>query len=53
MEAITKRILDDLVAVTDPRWMVVEGRFNPRGGTRLWPKASYFAADSLGSEQDR
>lgn len=45
MEAITKKICEDLVAAMDPLWIVVEGRFNPRGGTRLWPKAAYVAAD--------
>jgi 7-cyano-7-deazaguanine reductase len=27
----TNRILDDLVALLDPRWMEVRGDFNPRG----------------------
>ena len=31
-EAVTNQILDDLVAVTDPKWMVVEGDFYVRGG---------------------
>ena len=31
-EAVTNRILDDLVAATDPLWMVVEGDFYVRGG---------------------
>lgn len=31
-EAVTNRILDDLVAAAQPRRMVVEGRFNVRGG---------------------
>ncbi len=31
-EAVTNRILDDLVAVTRPRSMTVEGRFGVRGG---------------------
>jgi 7-cyano-7-deazaguanine reductase len=31
-EAVTNRILNDLVAATDPRRMTVEGRFNVRGG---------------------
>jgi 7-cyano-7-deazaguanine reductase len=30
-EAATNRILDDLVALVDPRWMEVRGDFNPRG----------------------
>ena len=31
-EDVTNRILDDLVAVTDPTWMWVEGDFYVRGG---------------------
>lgn len=33
-EAVTNRILDDLVALTDPRSMEVEGDFYVRGGIR-------------------
>ena len=33
-EAVTNRILDDLVALTDPRSMEVEGDFLVRGGIR-------------------
>jgi 7-cyano-7-deazaguanine reductase len=31
-EHVTNTILDDLVAVTKPRWMKVEAAFNARGG---------------------
>jgi 7-cyano-7-deazaguanine reductase len=31
-EAVTNRILSDLVAATKPRWMEVRGEFNVRGG---------------------
>jgi len=31
-EAVTNRILDDLVRVTQPRWMRLEAKFNVRGG---------------------
>lgn len=31
-EAVTNRILDDLVRAASPRWMRVTGRFNVRGG---------------------
>ena len=31
-EAVTNRILDDLVRATRPRWMRLEGRFSVRGG---------------------
>lgn len=33
-EAVTNQILDDLVAVCDPRRMTVTGDFTPRGGIR-------------------
>ena len=31
-EAVTNRILDDLVRATRPRWMRLEAKFNVRGG---------------------
>jgi len=31
-EAVTNRLLDELVASCSPRWMRVTGRFNVRGG---------------------
>ncbi|MEK6793193.1 MAG: preQ(1) synthase [Spirochaetota bacterium] len=31
-EAVTNRILDDLVRALQPKWMEIEGRFNRRGG---------------------
>ena len=31
-EAVTNRILDDLVQATRPRWMRLEAKFNVRGG---------------------
>jgi len=31
-EAVTNRLLDELVASCNPRWMRVTGRFNVRGG---------------------
>jgi 7-cyano-7-deazaguanine reductase len=33
-EAVTNIILDDLVAVTQPRWMKITADFTPRGGIR-------------------
>ena len=33
-ERVTNMILDDLVAVTSPRWMKIEAAFTPRGGIR-------------------
>lgn len=48
-EAVTNQILDDLVAVTQPHWMVVEGDFMVRGGITTVVEARYDAADG-GSE---
>lgn len=31
-EDVTNRIMDDLVAVTDPRWIELRADFTPRGG---------------------
>lgn len=33
-ENVTNTILDDLVAVTQPRWMKISADFTPRGGIR-------------------
>ena len=33
-ENVTNLILDDLVAVTEPRWMRIVADFTPRGGIR-------------------
>ena len=33
-EAVTNTILDDLVAVTQPRWLTIVAAFTPRGGIR-------------------
>lgn len=33
-ESVTNQILDDLVAVTQPRWMKLVAEFTPRGGIR-------------------
>jgi 7-cyano-7-deazaguanine reductase len=40
-EAITNRILDDLVAATRPREAVVTAQFSPRGGISLTVRAEY------------
>jgi 7-cyano-7-deazaguanine reductase len=33
-ESVTNTILDDLVAVTQPRWMEIIAAYTPRGGIR-------------------
>ncbi len=40
-EDVTNRILDDLVAVTSPRRMQIEGDFFVRGGIRTVVRAEY------------
>jgi len=40
-EAVTNRILDDLVAALKPRKLVVSGDFNVRGGIRTVVKVEY------------
>ena len=41
METITNKILNDLVAVCNPRYMLVHGKFNARGGTFINIEAIY------------
>lgn len=43
-EAVTNRILDDLVAATRPRRMTVVGEFYVRGGIRTTVRATYDGA---------
>lgn len=42
-EAVTNQILDDLVCSVNPKWMLVEGDFNIRGGIHTIVKAEYGA----------
>lgn len=42
-ERVTNTILDDLVAVTQPRWMRIEAAFTPRGGIRTTVVVEYPA----------
>jgi 7-cyano-7-deazaguanine reductase len=44
-EAVTNRILDDLVAATKPRWMNVVGDFMVRGGIHTVVECAYMAED--------
>ncbi len=46
-EAVTNRILDDLAAVTKPRYMKLTAKFNVRGGITSVVVAEYFKEDSL------
>lgn len=40
-EDVTNLILDDLAAVTEPRWMKLTADFTPRGGIRTTVRAEY------------
>ena len=40
-EAVTNRVLDDLVVAVAPRWMEVRGDFNVRGGIRTVVTATH------------
>ena len=40
-ESCVNRICNDLVTLLDPQWLIVEGRFTPRGGIPFWPVAVY------------
>ena len=42
-EHITNTILNDLTAVLEPRWMVIEAAFNARGGMTETVTAEYNA----------
>ncbi len=45
-EAVVNRILDDLCAACEPKWMRVTGRFNVRGGIRSEVVAEHGAKPS-------
>ncbi len=40
-EAVVNKILDDLVACIQPRWMEVVGDFNPRGNVKTMVRTEY------------
>ncbi len=40
-ENVTNKILDDLVHVTQPRWMEIVAEFTPRGGIRTTVTTRY------------
>jgi 7-cyano-7-deazaguanine reductase len=46
-EHATNRILDDLVAETDPRWMRLKAAFTPRGGISTTVTAQYGVIRSV------
>ncbi len=46
-EAVTNKILDDLVAALKPRWMKVVADFNVRGGLHTAVTATYGEPPTL------
>lgn len=53
-EAAVTRICNDLVALLEPLWLVVEGRFTARGGIPFWPLAVYRRGSAVqGGEAER
>ncbi len=52
-EAVTNKILDDLVAALKPRWMKVVGDFNVRGGIHTVVTATHGTAPDEGAEVQR
>jgi 7-cyano-7-deazaguanine reductase len=42
-ESATNRILDDLVAVCKPRYMLITAEFNIRGGISSTIEAEYYS----------
>ena len=52
-EAVINSILDDLVAVCQPRRMRIEGRFAARGGLALNVTAEHLQTESESTQQTR
>jgi 7-cyano-7-deazaguanine reductase len=44
-ESVTNQILDDLVEVTKPRYMLITADFNVRGGISSVVRAEYFKSE--------
>ena len=44
-EAVTNKILDDLVAACEPVWMELESRWSTRGGLRSVINVEFFRPD--------
>lgn len=40
-EGVVIRVCNELAALLEPHWLVVEGRFTARGGITFWPVAHY------------
>lgn len=50
METITNHILEDLVKLVNPHWMVVTGHFAPRGGIGMKVEAQYVRDQGVTTE---
>ena len=46
-EEVTNKILDDLVKVSDPKWMNIKADFNPRGNVHTVIKACHGRRNNL------
>ena len=51
-ESVTNKILDDLVSVCSPRYMLITAKFNVRGGISSVVKAEYKNEDFNGSKNN-
>lgn len=51
-ESVTNKILDDLVEVTQPRWMLITAEFNTRGGISSIIEAEYEDEDYWDFDDD-
>jgi len=40
-ESCVRRIVNDLIGLLDPEWLLVRGEFTPRGGIPFWPEIEY------------
>ena len=46
-EAVTNKIIDDLVDASDPKWMQLEADFNPRGNVHTIIRACHGKRNNL------
>jgi len=51
-ESVTNKILDDLVEVTKPRYMLITAEFNTRGGISSVIEAEYESEDYLNYNEE-
>lgn len=47
-EAVVNKILDDMVACIHPRWMQIEGDFNPRGNVKTTVRVEFKKTEPQG-----